>query len=263
MLNVAGRRIPYLIGIHLPFWQYDIPDKTVQTAKSFNSDAKENETGWDRLRNMYSLDEYGNRSPEMHFAVQATFFGTFVGLVYGGSLNSRMAYINFMERNQATAFTNIFEAKRKLQDTVTISFAKGAYHWAWRIAFFTGSYVLLTTSIAVYRGKSSFLEYVTAGTITGAMYKTMLGPRAMLVGGAVGGVFGGVAGALSLALLKISGTTMEEIRYWQYNWKKSRDKRIQDSKSHVIQQPTDMEMLHDKKVESLEVQEQEVKNNKA
>ncbi|XP_046743252.1 RPII140-upstream gene protein [Diprion similis] len=263
MLNVAGRRIPYLMGINLAFWQYDIPDKATNTAKSFQTEANENETGWDRLRNMYSLDEYGNRSPELNFAATATYFGTFVGLVYGGSLNARMAYINFIERNQATAFTNMFEAKRKLQDAVTIGFGKGAYHWAWRIALVTGSFVLLTTSVAVYRGKSSLLEYVTAGTITGGMYKTMLGPRAMLVGGAVGGVFGGVTGALTLALLKLSGTTMEEMRYWQYNWKENKEKPFKNAVTQAIQQPTEMEILHDKRVENLKIQEQEVEKSKA
>lgn len=29
-------------------------------------------------------------------------------------------------------------SQKKLQDYVTIAFAKGAYYWAWRLAFFSG-----------------------------------------------------------------------------------------------------------------------------
>jgi hypothetical protein len=45
---------------------------------------------------------------------------------------------------------------------------------------------LLTTSISVYRGYSSILEYVAAGCITGALYKLNMGLAGMAVGGGLG-----------------------------------------------------------------------------
>jgi len=45
---------------------------------------------------------------------------------------------------------------------------------------------LLTTTISVYRGHSSILEYVVAGSITGALYKCNMGLRGMAVGGGLG-----------------------------------------------------------------------------
>jgi hypothetical protein len=45
---------------------------------------------------------------------------------------------------------------------------------------------LLTTSISVYRGYSSILEYVAAGFITGALYKFNMGLAGMAVGGGLG-----------------------------------------------------------------------------
>jgi len=45
---------------------------------------------------------------------------------------------------------------------------------------------LLTTSISVYRGYSSILEYVAAGCITGAIYKFNMGLAGMAVGGGLG-----------------------------------------------------------------------------
>jgi hypothetical protein len=45
---------------------------------------------------------------------------------------------------------------------------------------------LLTTSVSVYRGYSSILEYVAAGCITGALYKFNMGLAGMAVGGGLG-----------------------------------------------------------------------------
>jgi len=45
---------------------------------------------------------------------------------------------------------------------------------------------LLTTSISVYRGYSSILEYAAAGCITGALYKLNMGLAGMAVGGGLG-----------------------------------------------------------------------------
>ncbi|CAD6992797.1 unnamed protein product [Ceratitis capitata] len=53
-----------------------------------------------------------------------------------------------------------------------------------------------------------------------------LGLRGMAAGGIIGGVLGSVAGVASLALLYASGTSMEEIRYWQYKWRIDRDNMI-------------------------------------
>lgn len=48
----------------------------------------------------------------------------------------------------------------------------------------------------------------------------------MTVGGLLGCGLGGLAGLCSLLILKASGTSMEEVRYWQYNWKRERDEIV-------------------------------------
>lgn len=80
--------------------------------------------------------------------------------------------------------------------------------------------------MAVYRGKSSIYEYLTAGTVTGSLYKMNMGLRGMAVGGLLGGGLGAVAGIVSLIVLNLSGRSMEEVRYWQYQWKTNRDANI-------------------------------------
>lgn len=87
----------------------------------------------------------------------------------------------------------------------------------------------ITTTIAVYRGKSSMYEYILAGTVTGAMYKFNMGLRGICAGAIVGGALGTLGGAGSLLILKTTGMTMEEMRYWQYKWRSTRDDNINDS----------------------------------
>ncbi|XP_049788724.1 RPII140-upstream gene protein [Schistocerca nitens] len=181
------------------------------------------ENGWDRVRMMFSTDEFGNISPEVFSVLQTAFFGSFLGGCYGGFLFSRKAYVEFIERNQATSFTSHLEAKRQLQNHVTVNFAKGALKWAWRVGFFSSSYVLLSTMFQTYRGESRLVDYVAAGGITGACYRLHLGVRGFLVGGLLGCVLGVMAGGSSMLLLTAAGTSVEEVRFWQYKWKTSRD----------------------------------------
>lgn len=79
------------------------------------------------------------------------------------------------------------------------------------------------TLVSAYRGKSSIWEYLTAGTCSGAIYKINMGLRGMVAGGVAGGVLGGISGALSLLILYTTGTTTQDLRYWQYKWKLQRD----------------------------------------
>ncbi|XP_055616285.1 RPII140-upstream gene protein [Toxorhynchites rutilus septentrionalis] len=217
--------------------------------KMYSDAPGDQQSGKERLYLMFSFDEFGRMSSELNAIYQAGFLGFFVGACYGGFVDSRVSYMNFMERNQATAFQSSFEAKRKLQDQVSVNFAKGAFKWGWRIALFTTSYVGIQTVISVYRGKSSIYEYLAAGGLTGAAYKFNMGLKGMTSGGLVGLTFGGIAGAISLALLRASGTTMEEVRFWQYKWRANRDQLITENiKQQTLVEPEPLLMKHHEKV---------------
>lgn len=58
--------------------------------------------------------EFGRMSTEINSIYQAGFFGLLAGAIYGGFIDSRIAYMNFMERNQATVYTSTFEAKVRI-----------------------------------------------------------------------------------------------------------------------------------------------------
>lgn len=73
----------------------------------------------------------------------------------------------------------------------------------------------------------------------------------MFAGAVVGGALGTVAGGASLLILKSSGMTMEEVRYWQYKWRSARDDAIFESrKSNLQGTEHDDELIkfHDNKV---------------
>ncbi|XP_055905640.1 RPII140-upstream gene protein [Eupeodes corollae] len=207
----------------------DIISKDTRTYKAFLERPPSKETGLDRIKEMFKVDEFGSISPELNAVYQAGFVGFLFGGIYGGFINSRTAYEDFMNNNQASAFKSHLDAKRKLQNEFTVSFAKGAFKWGWRVSLFTTSYFGIITLISVYREKSSIYEYLAAGGITGGLYKMNMGLKGMTAGGIIGAAFGGIAGLASLGVLKLSGTSMEEIRYWQYKWRLERDDSVREA----------------------------------
>ncbi|CAH0727703.1 unnamed protein product, partial [Brenthis ino] len=213
-------------------------------------------TGWDRVKAMYSKNEIEEVSMELHNVAQATMSGILVGAFLGGFAKSRDAYLTFIENNQATTFKSTFEAKKKLQDFITVSFARGAYHWGWRLGIFTGIFSLISTTLSVYRDESSLGDYVSAGIITGAIYKANLGPTAMLVGAGVGGVLSLVGGMLIFSILKLTGLSMEDIRKSLYKLREARQDQLNQAIDKAAYEKNDNLTRHHDEV----VEEKGVKN---
>lgn len=123
-------------------------------------------------RNNYLLySEYDNVSPELHTIYNSGALGLFVGIVYGGYLGSKKAYMDFMERNQATAFETHLAAKKKLQEAVTLNFIKSGWKLGWRMGIFAFMYMGVSTCMSVYFNRYSIFDYITAGVVTGGVYK--------------------------------------------------------------------------------------------
>ncbi|XP_049866132.1 RPII140-upstream gene protein [Pectinophora gossypiella] len=188
--------------------------------------SKQPETGWERVKMMYARNEHDEFSVELHTVIQSAMSGAFLGAGFGGFVRSRNAYVYFIENNQATIFKSTMQAKKKLQDYVTVAFAKGAVQWGWRLGFFTGLFSTLATTISVYRGDTSLIEYVAAGTITGALYKVNLGLAATMVGAGLGCVLSTVAGMAILGILKLTGVSMDDIRRALHKIKEAREEQM-------------------------------------
>uniref|UniRef100_A0A6M2DJX7 Complex I assembly factor TIMMDC1, mitochondrial n=1 Tax=Xenopsylla cheopis TaxID=163159 RepID=A0A6M2DJX7_XENCH len=229
MFRLGLRRFIPAIAAIIPLTDYDILPDTKSAAELIKQ-KQENETPMDRLYKMFTIDEFGILSPELTSIIHATSAAGVTGALYGGYMRSKVAYEDFLSNNQATSFPNVNEAKRQLSTQVSLGFAKGAYMWGWRLALFTFSYVGIVTVFSVYQDKSTIWEYLAAGSVTGALYKLKLGPKGMIVGGGVGLVLGAIAGTISLTLLYLTGSTMQEMRQLTYQLEETRHKAIREMK---------------------------------
>lgn len=100
--------------------------------------------------------------------------------------------------------------------------------------------------------------------MTGSLYKFSMGPRGMLAGGLVGGAFGTVAGGLSLLILRTTGMSMEEVRYWQYKWRMERDQNINLSLKNALEEKDPLLDNHNQKYgENLSLAHLDVKNEES
>ena len=70
----------------------------------------------------------------------------------------------------------------------------------------------MMTAMQVYRGREGIVEYLTAGGITGALFKMNTGLKGTIAGAGLGASLGTIAGAVSLMVLKLGGTSMDEVR---------------------------------------------------
>ncbi|XP_066157248.1 RPII140-upstream gene protein [Euwallacea fornicatus] len=229
-MSVRACRGPIKYGF-LPFlselWSND---KLVNATKTEQMSALEpsisSETGWDRVKQMFQFDEFGNITQEFHTVIQAASMSMLIGVIYGGTRQGRHAYEQFIKNNEATTFRTPLEAKKKLQDAVTVGFGKGSFKWGWRLTLFTTSFVGVSTLIQVYRNKYGIFDYVCAGGITGSLYKFNMGPRGWIVGGVLGSALGFICGSATMGILYMTGLTMEETRYWQSKFKNTRDEHF-------------------------------------
>lgn len=77
--------------------------------------------------------------------------GGVLGAIYGGLLHSRMMNQRFRESNEATVFDSKLAAERKLLDSMTLSFGRGAARYGLRYAVFCFSFSYATTTISIMK----------------------------------------------------------------------------------------------------------------
>ncbi|XP_043207159.1 complex I assembly factor TIMMDC1, mitochondrial-like [Amphibalanus amphitrite] len=185
----------------------------------------EEQTGWDRLAAMYTLDEMGGLTPELELVTNIATAGLLIGGSLGAMLNGRLAIIKFVERNQATPFESQIVAKRALQDRLTLGMARGFFIFGWRTALFTSAFTLVSTTLMVYTNQISALHYCCGGVVAGALYKASMGLRGMTAGAVAGGILGLIGGGVFSLTCYLTGTTLPKLRYQQYLWKHQQELR--------------------------------------
>lgn len=60
-----------------------------------------------------------------------------------------------------------------------------------------------------------------------------MGPKAMFSGGLAGAALGTVAGGISVGVMKLTGTTAEDIRYWKKGWREAETRYLLDIEQNL------------------------------
>jgi hypothetical protein len=177
---------------------------------------KEGETGWDRIKLMWTEWANGEDNAEVRFIMSSMGWSGIVGAVIGGTLGNKSAVSDFIRRHNEYVFRGKFEAKRRITDTMFLQFFKAGLRLSWRLAFFTGLLTGLTTTAIVYRNDVYYSDCMTAGALVCAFWKIKLGLRAMTVSAVVGSVLGLLfAGSVRLAMWTFN-TNVPEYRHWRH-----------------------------------------------
>lgn len=172
------------------------------------------ETGWNRLKRMYSKDVDGFHSPELWFIGESLLKICGMTFLITSYIGGRHGRDKFIKNNQATAFRTQFQASRLMTDQAVLTGMKSGLIWTYRVGIFSSLFLLLSQSIAVYRNKSSVLEYVIASGVTGSLLKANLGPKGMVSGGVFGSIMGLFGGSLIYGFMLLSNETQEQRHYW-------------------------------------------------
>lgn len=75
-------------------------------------------------------------SKELQSITNVTLSGIAIGTVIAGISTSKHVVNNFIETNEATRFTSHFDAKRELQDRVTVNFLKKGGKFGLKVGLF-------------------------------------------------------------------------------------------------------------------------------
>ncbi|KAG8175719.1 hypothetical protein JTE90_022471 [Oedothorax gibbosus] len=177
-------------------------------------EALSKETGRDRIRRMYSTDEFGY-SPEMFFVITTAWPTAAFAALYGGIKGMLHEHKDFMRRNVATTYESQHLARRSLTDNMTKAVFRGAAKYGLQYGGFSTLYLLSTFTIANYRNEMSPWEHAASAAAVGGLARINFGFRGVLVAGALGGVLGLIAGSIITATMKLQGISMEDFRCWQ------------------------------------------------
>lgn len=186
----------------------------------------EDELGWDRVKRIFRQTEEHGLTKELQSIINVTLSGTVFGVILGGTRSTKHTVNNFISSNEATRFGNHIDAKRHLQQIVSVNFIKQGGKLGGKLGLFCFLFSTITTCATAYRGKLAIENYILGASITGALFKMNLGVRATLVGAGLGSILGGICGTASVLILHLSGISMDEVLDAQQKWITSRDESV-------------------------------------
>ncbi|KAM3935779.1 complex I assembly factor TIMMDC1, mitochondrial [Leptodactylus fuscus] len=173
-------------------------------------DPDSQESGWDRVREIYQRNERGEYSQEAEFILKSALTGALVGFVYGGVPAARFSREQYIKRSQAEVYHHRVEAVRSVHNAALRGFIRYGFRWGWRIAAFVSIFNCVSTGLSAYRDKVVISNFIAAGAVTGGLFRLSLGLRGLVGGSVIGGLLGVPAGALISGLQTLAGQDLRE-----------------------------------------------------
>ncbi|NXY86309.1 TIDC1 factor, partial [Alcedo cyanopectus] len=178
----------------------------------FGRPAPPPQTGWERLRELWQLDEQRRYPEETLNIFKAAFTGALVGWMYGGLPAFYQARKAFIERSHGEVFHNRADAVQSAHRAGLRSFIRYGWRWSWRVATFVTVFNMVSTGLTAYRNKTTISNFASAGAFTGALFRMHLGLQGLAGGFMFGTAFGIPAGGLLMVVQAIAGETLQEKR---------------------------------------------------
>lgn len=214
--NGAGRRSKIFYGVGLsagvlPSFNSDGHDQPYREDELNEKYVNRDELDWkERLDLMWRRDRYNRLSPELEFCTNVGSTAIFSGLIIGAFKESRHVYMKFVASNKQTMFKHPREAQAILQEQVTYYMLRGGIRWAVKVGIVAFAYVTMCQTAHTIRNSINPVDHMAAGFVSGAVFRTMGGPKAMLGAGIIGSAMGCVDGVSTWCLYKLSGETVSQ-----------------------------------------------------
>ncbi|NXR86168.1 TIDC1 factor, partial [Hypocryptadius cinnamomeus] len=179
---------------------------------SFGRPAPLPQTGWERLSELWRLDEQQQFPEETMNIAKSAFTAGVGGWLYGGLPAFVSARKAFMESSHAEMFQNRADAVQSAHRAGLRSFIRYGWRWSWRVAAFATIFNVVSTGLSAYRDKTTISNFAAAGAFTGALFRMHLGLQGLAGGVVFGTAFGVPAGGLLMAMYGLAGETFQEKR---------------------------------------------------
>lgn len=164
----------------------------------------------DKLKNMM-FDAEGHPSKELQSVMNVTVAGTSVGFLLGGVRKTSSMVDTFKRENQATLFVTKYDAQKQLHIRSGTTFVRGGLPLAGKLGLFCFLFSSISTSLHLYRRKYDMLNHICGGALTGFLFKMNMGLKGAVAGTVLGTILGTVSGAITMGLLFITGSDMNNV----------------------------------------------------
>lgn len=183
----------------------------------------------DRLRSLFTI-RYGDELPEeLNDFTTTVCAATMVGFLFGGMIGARHAGDKYIAMNHSAKFTSVMQAQRELHGAAMLGFVRQGSKWGWKMGLFAGIFSGTLLLMSVYRDKVDFVNYTTAGAMTGGLFRVRAGIKPAIGGTVLGTLLSLPAGVLLQGLdrLLVGKQQHEKMRRMKFNARRRKEEEWQ------------------------------------